>query len=284
MFDLVSENAAFDQLASGFGFTEGPAWCARSERLYFTDFTCHRIYTWNRSEGVKLFREPSGRAIGLTMDAEGRLLACESQNRRISRTETDGSVTALASRFNGNRLSSPNDVIVKSDGAVYFTDPYSTAMGDTKEQPFNGVYRWNPQTGEVDVVVAEFERPNGLAFSPDERLLYINDTNKQHIKVYEVLPDGGVSNGRMFAELDTSAGPGAADGMKCDARGNVYVTGPGGIWIYALSGETLGRIEMPEVAANLCFGTPADSPVGTTLFITASTSVYSLQLNVCGAV
>ncbi|TDF98033.1 SMP-30/gluconolactonase/LRE family protein [Paenibacillus piri] len=282
--ELISPGETAQKLASGFGFAEGPAWCPHTNRLYLTDFMNYRIYTWSHEDGLRLFREPSGRAVGLAVDAEGRLLSCETEPRRISRTEQDGTVTVLVTHYQGSRINNTNDVIVKKDGTIYFSDPYSTALGAPRDLSFNGVYRYDPKTDTLAAVVEDFNRPNGLAFSPDESLLYIDDTNEQNVKVYEVAPDGSLCNGRPFAELDTAAGPGAADGMKVDERGNVYVTGPGGIWIFAPSGERLGRIELPEVAANLCFGTPPESPLGNTLFITATSSLYSLKLNVRGAV
>ncbi|MFH5183388.1 SMP-30/gluconolactonase/LRE family protein [Paenibacillus sp. TAB 01] len=282
--ELLVPGTTAQKLVSGFGFAEGPAWCPHTDRLYFTDFMNYRIYTWSEAHGVQVFREPSGRAVGLALDAEGRLLSCETEPRRISRTEKDGTVTPLITHYQGMRINNTNDVIVKKDGSVYFTDPYSTALGAPRDLPFNGVYRYEPWSGTLSVIADDFNRPNGLAFSPDESLLYVDDTNEQNVRVYEVASDGSLHSGRLFAQLDTSAGPGAADGMKVDERGNVYVTGPGGIWILAPSGETLGRMELPEVAANLCFGTPPASPLGSTLFITASSSLYSVKLRVRGAI
>lgn len=282
--ELIAPGTTAQKLASGFGFAEGPAWCPHTGRLYFTDFMNYRIYTWSEAEGLNVFHEPSGRAVGLALDAEGRLLSCETEPRRISRTEKDGTVTDLITHYQGKRINNTNDVIVKKDGSIYFSDPYSTALGAPRDLDFNGVYRYDPKSGSLSAVVKDFGRPNGLAFSPDESLLYIDDTNEQNVRVYEVAADGSLHNGRLFAELDTSAGPGAADGMKVDERGNVYVTGPGGIWIIAPSGEMLGRLELTEVAANLCFGTPPESLLGSTLFITASSSLYSVKLQVRGAI
>lgn len=274
---IIPDNCAANKLVSGFIFSEGPVWDMDSESIIFTDFTPHKIFKWNKIDGLSIFREQSGRAVGLTMDADGRILCCETQGRRISRIEKNGEVVSLASHYDGKRLNSPNDVIVKSDGTVYFTDPYSTAMGDTKELTGNGVYKVAPETGEV-TLLGNFNRPNGLAFSPDEKLLYIDDTNLQNVQVFEVTEAGTLKNGRLFAQLDTGAGKGAADGMKVDSQGNVYVTGPGGIWIYAANGEKLGLLRLPEVAANLCWG----GQDWRTLFITATTSVYSVYLNIPG--
>lgn len=281
---IISPDTSAEKLASGFGFAEGPAWCSRTNQLYFTDFTDYKIYTWSYDEGLKLYREQSGRAVGLALDEEGRLLACETEPRRISRTEKDGSITALVTHYQGSRINNTNDVIVKKDGTIYFSDPYSTALGAERDLSVNGVYRYDPQSDQLDLLVEDFNRPNGLTFSPDESLLYIDDTNDQNVRVYDVAPDGTLRNERMFAELDTSAGPGGADGMITDEHGNVYVTGPGGIWIFTPSGERLGRLEFPEVAAHLCFGTPPESELGQSLFVTATSSVYSVKLNVRGAV
>jgi sugar lactone lactonase YvrE len=280
---VISENAELRQLASGFAFAEGPVWSEQLNGLYFTDFRQQKIYTWQPEHGVRLYREPSGRAVGLALDAQGRLIACESQSRRISVTLADGTVRTLASHYQGKRLNNTNDVVVSRNGAIYFSDPYSTSLGDTRELAFNGVYRYDPEADRLELLTDEFERPNGLAFSPDESRLYIDDTNRQHVRVFDVAADGSLTNGRMFAQLDAEAGRGGADGLKTDACGNVYVTGPGGIWIYAPSGEGLGRIELPELAANLCFAAPDHPRYAHTLFITASTSLYSLALNVPGS-
>jgi sugar lactone lactonase YvrE len=281
--EIINQETELQPLAGGYKFVEGPVWCSRTEQLYFTDFPNYRIYTWSDRDGARIHREQSGRAVGLTLDAKGRLLACESQSRQITRTEEDGTIVDLVSRYQGKRLNNTNDLVVKKDGTIYFTDPYSTSLGDTRELPFNGVYRYDPESDTLDVLADDFEWPNGIAFSPDETLLYVDDTRRQHIRVFDVAANGTLQNGRLFAEMDPEAGRGGADGLKIDHLGNAYVTGPGGIWIFASSGERLGRIEMPEVAANLCFGSPQHSSYGSTLFITASATLYSLKLNVFGA-
>jgi len=278
MSGLVADNADEKLLATGFVWSEGPVWEAESESVIFTDFTPEKLFRWNERDGLKLYADESGRAVGIALDRQGRIVSCQSRLRRIARIERDGATTALASHYMGKRLNSPNDVIVKSDGSIYFTDPYSTALGDTKELDQNGVYRVGAD-GSGLALLAAMNRPNGLAFSPDERLLYVDDTNLQRIDVFEVRPDGTLGPGRVLTELDTSAGSGGADGMKLDERGNLYVTGPGGVWVVAPSGTVLGLMRFPEIAANLCWGGPDMK----TLFVTATTSLYSLEMKVAGA-
>jgi gluconolactonase len=276
---IVPEEAILEQIASGFGFTEGPVWCG--DYLLFSDIPQNRIIRWCRlSEGpeVTTFRSPSGNSNGLTLDRSRRLIACEHSTRRVTRTEIDGSVTVLAERYQGKRLNSPNDVVVRSDGSIYFTDPpYGLAnMNEWKELPFNGVYRLAPD-GELVLLVDDFDRPNGLAFSPDGSILYVNDTARRHIRAFDVKPDGSISNGRVLIEME-GAEPGAPDGMKVDSQGNIYCTGPGGFWIIAPGGKSLGRIMPPELPANLAWG-DADWK---SLYLTARPSVYRLRLNIPG--
>jgi len=276
---IVPEEAILEQVAGGFGFTEGPVWCG--DYLLFSDIPQNRIVRWRRlSEGpeVNTFRSPSGNSNGLTLDRSRRLIACEHGTRRVTRTEIDGSITVLAERYQGKRLNSPNDVVVRSDGSIYFTDPpYGLAnMNEWKELPFNGVYRLAPD-GELVLLVDDFDRPNGLAFSPDESLLYVNDTARQHIRAFDVKPDGGISNGRTLIEME-GAEPGAPDGMKVDSQGNIYCTGPGGFWIITPGGKSLGRIMPPELPANLAWG-DADWK---SLYLTARPSIYRLRLNIPG--
>lgn len=272
---LVRESVTLDQIATGFGFTEGPIWCG--DYLLFSDIPRNRIVRWQmRSEGpeVMTFRSPSGNSNGLTLDRSGRLIACEHSARRVTRTEIDGSVSVLAERFEGKRLNSPNDVVVRSDGSIYFTDPpYGLADAAAgKELPFNGVYRVSPDR-ELVLLTDDFDRPNGLAFSPDEAILYVNDTPRGHIRAFDVDPDGGIRNDRVFIEMHLPEA-GAPDGMKVDQEGNVYCTGPGGIWIMNPGGKHLGRIILPEMPANLAWG----DPDWRTLYITARSSVYRLRI------
>ena len=279
LWQIVPKNVMVVPVATGFGFTEGPVWCG--DYLLFSDIPRNRIIRWcMRSEGpeVTTFRSPSGNSNGLTLDKSGRLITCEHSTRRVTRTEIDGSITVLAGQYGGRRLNSPNDVVVRSDGSIYFTDPPYGLKDLTawKELPFNGVYRLAPD-GELVLLMDDFDRPNGLAFSPDETVLYVDDTPRGHIRAFDVSPDGGLSKGRVFVELQAPE-PGAPDGMKVDQQGNVYSTGPGGFWVIAPTGKSLGRIVLPELPANLAWG---DSD-WRTLYATARTSVYCLRLSVPG--
>jgi gluconolactonase len=276
---IIPEKAILEQVATGFGFTEGPLWCG--DYLLFSDIRRNRIVRFRmRSEGPEIttYRSPSGNSNGLTVDRSGRLIVCEHSGRRVTRTEVDGSVSILAERYDGRRLNSPNDVVVRSDGSIYFTDP-SFGLGSPpkwKELSFNGVYRITPD-GELVLLADDFEMPNGLAFSPDEDILYINDTIRNHIRAFDVSDNGGISNGRVFIKMEGEE-IGRPDGMKVDQQGNVYCTGPGGIWIMQPDGKCLGRVMMPEQPAN--FGWSDRD--WKTLYITARTSIYRLRLLVAG--
>ena len=276
---IVPEGTVVEQVATGFGFTEGPVWCG--DCLLFSDIPQNRISRWRMlSNGPEVitFRSPSGNSNGLTLDKSQRLIACEHSTRRVTRTETDGSMGVLAERYGGQRLNSPNDVVVRSDGSIYFTDPpYGLAQQSAwKELPFNGVYRIAPD-GELILLVDDFDRPNGLAFSPDESVLYVADTTRLHIRAFKVNPDGSLSAGRVLVEMKATE-PGAPDGMKVDQAGNIYCTGPGGFWVIEPSGQSLGRILTPELPANLAWG-EADLK---TLYLTARTSLYRMRLNIPG--
>ena len=276
---LVAESVVMERIAAGFGFTEGPIW--RGDHLLFSDIPRNRIIRWEmRGEGpqVTTFRSPSGNSNGLTLDRSGRLIACEHSGRRVTRTEADGTISVLAERYESRRLNSPNDVVVRSDGSVYFTDPpYGLQnQSDWKELSFNGVYRIAPD-GRLVLLADDFDRPNGLAFSPDEEVLYVNDTARRHIRAFDVSTGGDIDNSRVLIEMRLPE-PGAPDGMKVDETGNIYCTGPGGIWVIAPTGKGLGRIMMPESPANLAWG----ESDWRTLFIAASTSVYRLRLPVPG--
>ena len=270
-----------EKISTGFTFTEGPVWSKEEGCLFFSDIPENKIWRWTEDEGKEIYREPSGKSNGLTLDEEGRLLACEHANRRVSRTEEDGSVTSLVETYEGKRLNSPNDLVVASDGTIYFTDPPYGLEGQDggyrdKELPFQGLYRLESEEGELTLLAKDFEKPNGLAFSPDESLLYVDDTDRGHVRKFPVNEDGTLGKGDLFVQLKGKR-EGNVDGMKVDEEGNVYVTGPGGIWVFAPDGKGLGRIEVPEVAANLAWGEE-----GKTLFITASTSLYRIKLEVEG--
>jgi gluconolactonase len=268
----ASEGYKVEKIASGYQFTEGPVWTPWGT-LLFSDIPANRIY--EIGNGQKIYREPSGQSNGLTFDLQGRLIACEHANRRVTRTEKNGSITVLADSYQGKRLNSPNDVVVKSDGSIYFTDPPYGVDEKDRELDFQGVYRITPK-GKLELLIKDFKMPNGLCFSPDEKLLYIADSsNLRHIRVFDVLKDGTLANGRVFAKVGQGGVP---DGMKVDLKGNLYVTGPGGVWVFDPSGKHIDTIETPETPANCAWG----DKDGKTLYITARTSVYKVRLDVGG--
>ena len=263
-----------ERIASGLQFTEGPVWHPDGY-LLFSDIPADTIYKWTSDGGIEKFRSPSGNSNGLTFDRHGRLVACEHGNRRVSLTELDGTIVTLAGEYQGKRLNSPNDLVVKSDGSVYFTDPPYGVKPDQRELDFQGVYRVAPD-GVIALLADDFEKPNGLAFSPDEKILYIADTDRKHVRAFDVQPDGTLANDRVFAEDVFEAGHGP-DGMKVDINGNLYIAA-GFVWIFDSAGKHLGNIVAPEAPANLAFGGPDNK----TLFLTARTSVYKVQLKVQG--
>lgn len=265
-----------EKLAGDFQFTEGPIWQADGS-LLFSDIPANRIYRWTPDGGAQVWREPTGNANGLTLDRQARLIACEHSGRRVSRTEADGTVTSIASHHQGKRLNSPNDVVVKSDGVVYFTDPPYGIQPEEREQLCNGVYRILPD-GSLELLVDDFDRPNGLVFSPDESILYIADSPRRHVRAFNVWPDGTLTRSRIFAEMDHPQ-PGSPDGMKVDEEGNLYVTGATGVWVFEPNGKLLGVITTPERPSNCAWG-DADRK---SLYITARTSLYRIRVKVAGA-
>ena len=281
LLDLIDAEAAVEQIATGCEFTEGPLWHATEQFLLFSDIPANKMRKWDADAGMTVFREPSGKSNGLTYDKGGHLIACEHANRRVSRTTADGQVLTIASHYQGKRLNSPNDVVVKSDGSIYFTDPpygLSAAYGveSEKELDFQGVYRLSPNGDTLMLLIDDFDRPNGICFSPDESILYINDTERMHVRAFDVQSDGTIANGRVFGEEEGDTGK--PDGMKADIHGNVYLTGPDGIWVFAPDGTHLGIILVPERSANLAWGGEGWK----SLFITASTSVYRVECKVTG--
>jgi gluconolactonase len=283
--DLVDPNAEAEQVATGFTFTEGPVWNAREQALYFSDMPGDVRRRWSEADGVREVMRPSNKANGLTYDAEGNLLVCEHTTSLLVRERPDGTRETVASHFEGKELNSPNDVTVRSDGSIYFSDPWFGRMPvfgleRERELGFQGVYRIPPGGGDPELVVGrdEYEQPNGLSFSPDESLLYVNDTPGAFIKVYDVNADGSLSNGRMFFEGIGSGiiEEGIPDGMKCDERGNIWVTGPGGVWVISSGGEHLGLLEVPENVGNLTWG----GDDWHTLFMPSSTSLYRIRTKV----
>lgn len=277
--DLFPARVRLERLAKGFGFTEGPVWFPGPDTLLFSDIPASRIHQLTAGGRVTVFRIPSGHANGLTRDAAGRLIACEQGNRRVTRTEADGSIQVLADAYDGQRLNSPNDVVVAPDGAIYFTDPPYGIRPEQQELSFQGVYRIDPGNGAIDLVADDFDRPNGLACSPDGQRLYIDDSSaRRHIRVFDLGEDGRLSNGRLFHDMRVPQ-RGAPDGMKVDAEGHVYCTGAGGVWVFDPDGQHLGTIGMPEKPSNCAWG-DRDSR---SLYITAPASVYRIRVAIPGS-
>jgi gluconolactonase len=281
---IFGEEPRLEHLATGFGFTEGPVW--RGDHLLFSDIPRSRIVRYQDQDdgpAISTFRFPSGNANGQTLDRQGRLLTCEHSNRRVTRTEPDGSVTVLASRFEVGLLNSPNDVVARSDGSIYFTDPpYGLANHSRdKQHAFCGVFRMGPNGEALTLLLDSYARPNGLAFSPDESTLYVADSQPKLIMAYDVAADGSLQNERRFAELPSADGEeGVPDGMKVDTEGNVYSTGPGGLWVFGPDGTPFGRLRTPTVPANCAWG-DADSR---SLYLTARTELYRIRVSVPGIV
>jgi gluconolactonase len=287
---LVDPDVEIEQLGTGFTFTEGPIWHPRGQYLLFSDMPGDVRRRWSDAGGVEEVMRPSFKCNGLTFDAGLNLIVCEHVTSMLIRERTDGVREILAYHWQGKYLNSPNDVCVRSDGSIYFTDPWygrfpGFGIERARELGWQGVFRVPPGGGqdELELVVAEdeFDMPNGLCFSPDESLLYVNDTTHAHIKVFDVAADGSLSNGRFFAEGigdgDLAKG-GLVDGMKSDEHGNIWVTGPSGIWVFSPDGEHLGVVEIPESVGNLAFG----GPDWNWLFVPASSSVYRVKTRVAG--
>jgi gluconolactonase len=285
IYDLVEEGSAVERLATGFTFTEGPIWHPKDHYLLFSDMPADIRRKYTPDGTVVEVRNFSNKCNGLTYDADLNLLVCEHVTSCLVRESPDGAREIIASEFDGEELNSPNDVIVRSDGSIYFSDPWYgrfPGFGHPRQRRlgFQGVYRIPPGGGEPELVVGrdEYEMPNGLCFSPDESLLYINDTPGAYIKVYDVNTDGSLANGRMFFEGVGSGviEEGIPDGMKCDELGNIWVTGPGGIWVIDSAGEHLGVIGVPENVGNLTWG----GEDWHTLYLPSSTSLYSIRTRV----
>ena len=244
---IVGANPAVELLATGFAFTEGPVW--RGDHLLFSDIPSNRIIRYEMLEegpSISTFRYPSGNSNGQTLDDQGRLITCEHATRRVTRTEPDGSITVLGARFETRRLSSPNDVVVSRRGTIYFTDPPYGLTNQTRDKqlPYNGVFKVGPDGNGMTLLVDNLERPNGLAFSPDELTLYIADTALRVINAYPVNDDGTLGTADLFAELPAEEGElGGPDGFKIDVEGNIYSSGPSGMWVFSPDGTLLGRIK-----------------------------------------
>ncbi len=272
----ILETTQAERLATGFVFTEGPLWHPDGF-YYFVDVRSSVLYRLTPGRPHEVVREKTGGGNGTTFDLQGRLVLCEGENRRVTRTAGDGRIEVLMDRFEGKRLNRPNDVVCRSDGSIYFTDPGLRVPLGERELPYAGVYRVAPDGTQS--LVADFEYPNGLAFSPDERRLYVANTRwAQYIHVLELDAAGKMMRRRIFADMSSDETDGVPDGMKVDVEGRVYCTGPGGTWVFAPDGSQLGIIRTPEVPANLAFGGPDLK----TLFFTARTSVYTMRVKVAG--
>ncbi len=285
IYELLEEGSGVEQVATGFTFTEGPIWHPTGGYLLFSDMPGDKRRRWDPQNGVEVVRDPSNKCNGMAYDADLNLLVCEHTTSSLVRERPDGTRETLASHFEGKELNSPNDVTVRSDGSIYFSDPWYGRMpgfGEERERElgWQGVFRIPPGGGEPQLVVGkdEFEQPNGLCFSPGESLLYINDTPRAHIRVFDVNADGSLSNDRMwFAGIGSGViEEGIPDGMKCDEHGNIWVTGPGGVWVISAAGEHLGTIEVPENVGNLTWG----GDDWRTLFLPSTSSLYTIRTKV----
>ena len=278
-WNLFDRDAKLTRVAGGFGFTEGPVWDPAGF-LYVSDEEqnhIYRVYLDGRSESFIALGDPDGN----TFDRQQRLLDCASVLRAIIQIDADGrQYTTLADRFGGKRFNSPNDVVIGPDGAIYFTDPtLDLPKGQKQEIPFQGVYRLDSK-GNVQLLTKDLSQPNGLAFAPDGKRFFVDDSDKRNIRVYDVGRDGALSNGRVFGEERGGPDDGVPDGMRFDRRGNLFVTGPKGIWVWDAQGHHLGTVVLPEQPANMTWG---DKDYGT-LYITATTSVYRLRTKTRGFV
>lgn len=286
--ELIDTDAEVERLATGFTFTEGPIWNQEGSYLLFSDMPGDVRRRWSERGGVEEVMRPSNKCNGMVYDAEGKLLVCEHATSSLVREHPDGTRETIATHYRGKELNSPNDVITRSDGAIYFSDPIFgrvPGFGIEREQDlsFQGVYRIPAGGGEPELVVSEheFEQPNGLCFTPDESLMYINDTPRALIRVYDVQGDGTLTGGRPFYEAIGSGviEEGVPDGMKCDERGNIWVTGPGGVWVISAQGEHLGIVEVPENVGNLGWG----GEDWKDLYLPSSTSLYRVRTKVASA-
>jgi sugar lactone lactonase YvrE len=272
---VVPEGAVVKKLADGFSFTEGPA-AGPDGKIYFSDIPAERIHVFDPTTGkVAVHREQSGKANGLMFAPDGALYACEGGSRCLTR-QVGNSITTVADRFENKSFNSPNDLVLDAKGGVYFTDPRYGSR-DGMELPFEGVYYVPPQNGRIRCVLDSLKRPNGLILSPDGKILYVADNAAKTIWAYDVAPDGALVRGRQFAAMDPD-GQGGGDGMTIDERGNVYCAGQGSIWIWNPAGQLVGKVTPPEAPANCDFGGVKNK----TLYITARTGFYSVELNVGG--
>ncbi|MBX3012317.1 MAG: SMP-30/gluconolactonase/LRE family protein [Caldilineaceae bacterium] len=286
---LLAPDSAVEQVVTGFDFTEGPIWHPTARALIFSDIMGNSLYRWSAATGLQKVRRNSYMANGNAFDHQGRIITCEHATSRVTRSDlahcdplTNEGIEVLATHYQGKQLNSPNDVVVKRDGTIYFTDPAagrSVIYGIPREPelPFAGVYRLDPTTKALTLLVDDFVLPNGLCFSRDEGQLFVNDTRCFHIRVFDIQPDGTLANGRLWAET-TGEGASVPDGMKVDQAGNIYCCGPGGIHLFDPNANCLGVIHLPEPTANFVFG---DEDL-CTLYITASTTLYRVRVKIPG--
>lgn len=282
---VVGDDVELEELGADFDFTEGPIWHPREKHLIFSDMPGNHMRRWSAREGITTFRRPSNMANGNCYDAQGRILTCEHATSRVTRTELDGSITVLATDWEGKQLNSPNDLIVARDGSIYFTDPTYGRMeyyGVPREPElgFRGVFRIvfdEPESPRLQLLADDFEQPNGLCFTLDGNALLVNDTERNHIRRFDVRDDGRIANSRIWADV-SGQGAGAADGMKVDSAGNVYCTGPGGLHVFDSEANLLGVILVPQAVANFNWG---DEDLRS-VFLTASASLYRVRVKVPG--
>jgi gluconolactonase len=284
MREVADPDPSLTRVVSEIGFGEGPVWDHRTQSLFFVDIIGSNIWRWTPGVGKEIVLSKACHPDGMTFDREGRLIVAGWSSRTVYRREKDGSWVTIASHYQGKKINTPNDIVVKSDGAVYWTDPDGALFIPGKEgedqqryRDFTGVLRLSPDGSEIRPATEEGTSPNGLAFSPDEKLLYVNDTRQHHIRVYDVGGDGILGNGRLFYKLQGEE-PGHADGMKVDVVGNVYCTGPAGIHVVSPDGTLIGRLRTPEPATNLCWG----DDDWRSLYITTVPAVYRTRLKISG--
>jgi gluconolactonase len=284
MREIVDPDASLVQVAGGIQFGEGPVWDKRSQSLYFVDIIGDTIWNWKPGVGATIVIRPTGHANGMTFDREGRLVVAGWSGRSVWRREHDGSLVTIASHYQGKKINTPNDLVVRSDGSIYFTD---TAGGmfipgmegeDTQRYlDFQGVYRIPPGGGALELVIPDCVYPNGIVFSPDESLLYVNDTRMSYIRVFDVHADGSIGPGRMFYELQGDEA-GHADGMKVDQAGNLYCTGPAGVHVVAPDGSLLGRLRLPGICTNMAWG----DEDWRSLYVTSLNAVHRIRVKIPG--
>lgn len=280
---IIEDGAELTKLATGFQFTEGPVWFEDEQALYFSDIPASVTRRWTERDGIEVVWAPNDKANGMVRDRDGALLVCQHGTRRVVKWRGANDVEVVVDRYNDRRLNSPNDIVIRADNSIYFTDPpygLTAEFGELgkAELPFQGVFRTDSERKELVLLDDSFDAPNGLAFSLDQSRLYINDSEKRHVRVFDVTESGNLNGGSIFAELIGDAA-GVPDGMKVDSADNVHVTGPGGLWVFDRNGNHIETIPVPEVIGNFAFGGPEMK----TIFFTASTSIYAIRTTVPGA-